>query len=545
MSLDGIKAAPIAGSIPSVGIVPDIGHENTHNDDLVELGETEYAEPYRDVVARPNRTMLKDGDIQLPKHDASHESLNQASGGYNDDTRNEIKILGGENTEGNDDLPQGDASTDPSMGQPHSVFPRRRRNFIVFMAALCAFISPLSGNIYFPALNPLSTDLHVEQSLINLSLTTYLIFQGLAPTFIGDLADNTGRRPAYIIGFSIYIGACIGLALQTSYPALLILRAIQAVGASSTIALASAVAADVATAAERGTYMGLVNGGALAGPALGPIIGGILGQFLGWRSIFWFLVILSGVIMVPLVLAFPETGRNVVGNGSLPPQPWNRDLLSVVRERRAKRDMSELNLENARAAREALAAKRKLKFPNPLSTMRILREKDVALLLFYNCLLYCSYYSVTSSLPYLFKQTYGFDELQVGLSFLPYGIGALLASLCNGRILDWRFRKVAKSINFVIVAGRTTDTRHFPLERVRFPIALLLLLIGNSALLCYGWVLQVQVPLAVPLVLLFIIGYCLNGGFNCCSVALVDYCVYFPVHIDARPSTKRSIESTL
>ncbi|GAB7353452.1 hypothetical protein MBLNU459_g3915t2 [Dothideomycetes sp. NU459] len=470
MSLDGIKAAPIAGSIPSVGIVPDIGHENTHNDDLVELGETEYAEPYRDVVARPNRTMLKDGDIQLPKHDASHESLNQASGGYNDDTRNEIKILGGENTEGNDDLPQGDASTDPSMGQPHSVFPRRRRNFIVFMAALCAFISPLSGNIYFPALNPLSTDLHVEQSLINLSLTTYLIFQGLAPTFIGDLADNTGRRPAYIIGFSIYIGACIGLALQTSYPALLILRAIQAVGASSTIALASAVAADVATAAERGTYMGLVNGGALAGPALGPIIGGILGQFLGWRSIFWFLVILSGVIMVPLVLAFPETGRNVVGNGSLPPQPWNRDLLSV---------------------------------------------------------------------------TYGFDELQVGLSFLPYGIGALLASLCNGRILDWRFRKVAKSINFVIVAGRTTDTRHFPLERVRFPIALLLLLIGNSALLCYGWVLQVQVPLAVPLVLLFIIGYCLNGGFNCCSVALVDYCVYFPVHIDARPSTKRSIESTL
>jgi len=74
-----------------------------------------------------------------------------------------------------------------------------------------------------------------------------------------------------------------------------------------------------------------------------------------------------------------------------------------------------------------------------------------------------------------------------------------------------------------IVKGKTTDTRHFPLERVRLPIALVLILIGNTTLLCYGWVLQVHAPLAVPLVLLFLIGYCIPGSFNCCSVALVDY----------------------
>lgn len=88
----------------------------------------------------------------------------------------------------------------------YSVFSDRQRKFIVFMVACAGFFSPLSANIYFPALNALSQDLKVSNGLINLTLTSYMIFQGLAPTVFGDLADMTGRRPAYILGFIIYIG---------------------------------------------------------------------------------------------------------------------------------------------------------------------------------------------------------------------------------------------------------------------------------------------------------------------------------------------------
>lgn len=91
-------------------------------------------------------------------------------------------------------------------GPAYSVFNDRQRKFIVFMVACASFFSPLSANIYFPALNALSRDLKVSNELINLSLTSYMIFQGLAPTVFGDLADMTGRRPAYILGFIIYIG---------------------------------------------------------------------------------------------------------------------------------------------------------------------------------------------------------------------------------------------------------------------------------------------------------------------------------------------------
>jgi MFS family permease len=92
----------------------------------------------------------------------------------------------------------------------------------------------------------------------------------LAPAFIGDLSDVSGRRPAYIVCFVIYIGANIGLALQSSYTALLVLRCLQSSGSSGTIAIAYAVVADVSTYADRGVFSGF----ALVGAMLGPTVSG-------------------------------------------------------------------------------------------------------------------------------------------------------------------------------------------------------------------------------------------------------------------------------
>jgi len=101
-----------------------------------------------------------------------------------------------------------------------------------------------------------------------------------------------------------------------SSPQLLLI--IQILG--GTVALGSAVVADMVTRAERGKYIGYASMGVTLGPALGPIIGGLLTQFLGWRSIFWFLTIFVSSIMFLMLLFFPETSRSVVGNSSVPPQ---------------------------------------------------------------------------------------------------------------------------------------------------------------------------------------------------------------------------------
>ncbi|KAF2792170.1 MFS general substrate transporter [Melanomma pulvis-pyrius CBS 109.77] len=414
-----------------------------------------------------------------------------------------------------------------SNSPPYSIFSKRQKAFIVFLTAWAGFFSPLSANIYFPALTTLTREFNVSSTLMNLTLTSYMIFQGLAPTIFGDLADMAGRRPAYTIGFIIYIGANIGLALQSSYPALFILRCLQATGSSATIALGNGVVADIATSSERGTWMGYATSGPMVAPALAPVIGGLLAQFLSWRSIFWFLTIMTGVYMIPFLIAFPETARNVVGNGSIPPQSYNMSFLNYLQLRRSRKSENELSQTLSRephgASQTPLAQKRKLRFPNPLGTLRVIKQKDAGLLLFYNSLIYTAFYDVIASAPYLFEEIYGFNDLQIGLAFIPFGIGALIAPITSGRLMDWNYRRVAANENFPIDRKRGDNLKGFPLERARLSVAVPFLIIGTSAVLCYGWTLEMETSLAAPLVMHFLIGLFLTGAFNCMSVMLIDY----------------------
>ena len=408
----------------------------------------------------------------------------------------------------------------------HSVFSKRKKQYIVFMTAWAGLFSAISASIYFPALNTLSKDLNVSSGLINLTLTTYMICQGLAPAMYGDLADVAGRRPAYIIGFVVYMSANIGLATQNSFAALLILRCLQSSGSSGTIALANGIVADIATSGERGKYMGFVLSGAMIGPAIGPVLGGVLSQFLGWRAIFWFLTIMAGVFLVPFIITFPETGRNVVGNGSIPPQGWNMSLLNYLETRKAAKDDNlsrAVSRDQLRAAQAARGSQTKLKFPNPLHTLSIVFEKDVGMLLFYNSLIYTAFYDVIASIPYLFAQVYGFNNLQIGLCFLPYGVGGILAMFFGGRCMDYNYKRIALATGISIDKKRGEDMKTFPIEKARLQVVWPLLLVGNAALLCYGWVMQQNAPLAVPLVLTFLMGVFLTAAFNVQSTMLIDF----------------------
>lgn len=450
-------------------------------------------------------------DEKTEREDHSQHSTSRA---------NYDRQLGGDNADSsNVDLPELESlHTATTNSPPWSIFTKGQKRFIVFMVALAGFFSPLSANIYFPALNSLARDFNVSSGVINLTLTSYMIFQGLAPTIFGDLADMAGRRPAYIIGFVIYISACIGIALCDSYAALLVLRCLQSSGSSGTIALASGVVADIATSAERGVWMGWATSGPMIAPAIAPVLGGIFDQFLGWRWIFWFLAILACAFLIPLLITFPETGRNVVGNGSVSPQGWNMSLLNYLQTRKQSNSQT---LERT-VSRSTLQEMRTLRIPNPLNTLHIIKEKDVALLLFYNSIVYCAFYDVMASAPQLFEQIYGFDSLQIGLSFLPFGAGCFLAPTLTGRLMDWNFRRIAKRIGYHIQKGKANDLRTFPIERCRIEVALPLTFIGDAAILCYGWVMQVETNLAAPLILMFFQGLTLTGAFNALSVMLVD-----------------------
>jgi predicted MFS family arabinose efflux permease len=115
---------------------------------------------------------------------------------------------------------------------PFSVFTKWQKRWINFLTSFAAMFSTLSSYIYYPALVPVAKDLGVSIFLINLTVTSYLIIAAVAPAFMGDMADQSGRRPIYILMFTLYLAANLGIALQKSFPALLVLRMLQSAGSS-------------------------------------------------------------------------------------------------------------------------------------------------------------------------------------------------------------------------------------------------------------------------------------------------------------------------
>lgn len=171
---------------------------------------------------------------------------------------------------------QGHESTTTSTTDEYSTFTPTQKRLLVCIASIAATFSGAASNIYFPALPTIAKDLNVSITLINLTVTTYMIFQGLAPLIWAAVADVKGRRVAYLCTFCVFLGACIGLANTRNYATLLVLRCLQSTGSASTIAIGSGVIGDITTRAERGGYMGIFQAGLLVPVAVGPIIGGEL-----------------------------------------------------------------------------------------------------------------------------------------------------------------------------------------------------------------------------------------------------------------------------
>lgn len=74
-------------------------------------------------------------------------------------------------------------------------------------------------------------------SLATLTITVYMIVQGIAPSFWGSFSDAIGRRPVFIGTFIVYLIANICLGVSNNYPMLMVFRALQAAGSSATISI--------------------------------------------------------------------------------------------------------------------------------------------------------------------------------------------------------------------------------------------------------------------------------------------------------------------
>lgn len=122
--------------------------------------------------------------------------------------------------------------------------------------------------------------------------------------------------------------------------------------------------------------------------------------------------------MLLVLLTLPETSRLIVGDGSIPATGINRTLLAFLGDRHKH------SSEQKELVRET---KRKFSFPNPLACLKLLLSKDISIVLLCNGIYYTTYCCMQASLSTLFIDVYGYQELQAGLVYIPFGLGCLVS----------------------------------------------------------------------------------------------------------------------
>lgn len=119
-----------------------------------------------------------------------------------------------------------DGENEPPSEQPlapagvdYTVLTPTQKKLVVFTASLASVFSPMATAIYCkfwtklcrlqkltiidPSLETIAKDLRVSNTQINITVTLFLVVQGIAPAFVADLADTTGRRPSMYM-FSLF-----------------------------------------------------------------------------------------------------------------------------------------------------------------------------------------------------------------------------------------------------------------------------------------------------------------------------------------------------
>ncbi|KAF0102598.1 MAG: MFS transporter DHA1 family bicyclomycin/chloramphenicol resistance protein [Rhodospirillaceae bacterium] len=86
---------------------------------------------------------------------------------------------------------------------------------LAVLALLSAF-TPLSIDMYLPALPVIAVDLQSSAGDIQLTLSAFMIAFGVGQVFYGPAGDRFGRRPVILIGLVIYVLTSIGCAFAAA-----------------------------------------------------------------------------------------------------------------------------------------------------------------------------------------------------------------------------------------------------------------------------------------------------------------------------------------
>jgi DHA1 family bicyclomycin/chloramphenicol resistance-like MFS transporter len=178
---------------------------------------------------------------------------------------------------------------------------------LTFVLAALSWIGPFSIDTYLPSLPHISRSLNASAAQVQQTMTAFLLVFAVMSLWHGAISDAYGRRRLTLISLAIFIVASAGCALSTDVHMLMLFRGLQGATAGSGMIVGRAAVRDLFEGAAAQRLMSHVATIFSIAPVMAPVVGGWLQVWFGWRSIFAFMVLLSGFLLLSSWRWLPET----------------------------------------------------------------------------------------------------------------------------------------------------------------------------------------------------------------------------------------------
>ena len=173
-------------------------------------------------------------------------------------------------------------------------------------------LSTLTETVYSAALPEIAKQLNTYGSVAQLSTTVYYIGFAIGIFTLGRISDIYGRKPVVLFGISFYIIATFIISQSTNIEMFILFRFAQAYGASVGSVIAQAMARDSYKGWELSYVYASVSTIMAFVPSIGSALGGyIIEYFEQWQYIFFFLILLSGILLIVYIRFLPETNAYI------------------------------------------------------------------------------------------------------------------------------------------------------------------------------------------------------------------------------------------
>ena len=183
---------------------------------------------------------------------------------------------------------------------------RSTRGIATLLASLSA-LGPFSIDTYLPSFHEIGEKLHATPLEVQQTLSAYLFSFALMTLWHGAISDRFGRRKVILVAVGLFAIASAGCMLATRIEHLWFWRAMQGITAGAGIVISRAIVRDLFDGAEAQKLMSQITMMFALAPAIAPVIGGWLQTLFGWRSVFAFLVLATGILWLACWKLMPET----------------------------------------------------------------------------------------------------------------------------------------------------------------------------------------------------------------------------------------------